>query len=116
MKLKDCYRGYTDTMDLFREIEESCDGALTPNGVAIWMDNHEFELSRYGIPEDDVLSQMEGNSTHYNAEERQEAITKGAKWFYDKTLPGLMDVSDIIMEPGRKARWDKGEVPIEPIT
>ena len=59
MKLKHIYRGYTDTMGLFREIEESCGGALTPVGVAIWMEDKEYELSMYGIPEEDIPGLMD---------------------------------------------------------
>ena len=101
MKLKDCYRGYTDTMGLFREIEESCDGALTPNGVAIWMDNHEFELSRYGIPDEDVLAQMEGNRRRYDrVTEKDGKITVKHDNFtetFENVPAQLMDVSDMSM-------------------
>ena len=56
---KDVYRGFTAILELFMGIQEDCDGALTPIGIAIWCRDNGYQLERFEI--DDVRLYIDGS-------------------------------------------------------
>ena len=96
-KLKDCYRGLTAILELFMGIQEDCDGALTPMGIAIWCNDNGYQLERYTIAGEDVPK------------------IESAQWFEDdkgnitvnrKSLESL-DLADLIMFPAKKPAMER---------
>ena len=90
---KDCYRGLTAIKEVLGQIiwdiMDDFDGPyLTPTyvteKVSQWLVDNEYEISKYGIPDEDVPSIMD----RICDAEVNEAITG---------KPGLMDVADMIM-------------------
>lgn len=86
MKLKDCYRG-ENMFELFRFIVSEC-AEVNAYGVFLFLVDNDYEVRRFTCDELEPREQL---------------------------APDILDEMER-NDAQHKARWDKGEVPIEPLT
>ena len=105
---KDCYRGLTAIKEVLGQIiwdiMDDFDGPyLTPTyvteKVSQWLVDNEYEISKYGIPDDDIKELQDNLTVRLERTEDEQAELDRLQ---SERLTGSLDLTNLIIPPAKK--------------